>query len=204
MNTASKNERCSWCHGDSDYIQYHDTEWGVPQEADNILFEFLILESFQAGLSWITILKKREAFRKAFAKFDIQKVAHFTEHDIENLMANKDIVRNRRKITAARNNAECFLQVQKDYGTFAHYLWSFVDFQQKQNAFRTEQDVPATTTTAKILSADMKKKGFTFVGPTIMYAYMQAVGLVNDHVITCPRHKEIAQKAKGIKFGVRG
>lgn len=195
------NQRCPWCHGDPDYIRYHDREWGVPETDDQKLFEFLILESFQAGLSWLTILKKREAFRNAFAGFDPAKVAAFGQTDINRLQRDKAIVRNRLKISAAVNNAECFLQLQKQAGSFASYLWRFVDYKQVQNSFRTMADVPATTETATALSKDLKSRGFTFVGPTIMYAYMQAVGMVNDHLTTCPRHREIARITSGKTFG---
>ena len=196
-------KRCPWCAGDTDYIHYHDTEWGVPQTDDKVLFEFLVLESFQAGLSWLTILKKRAAFGEAFADFIPAAVANFTPDDVAKLKQNKNIVRNEQKIRATINNAACFLQIQHGHGTFAHYLWGFVDYTQVKNTFYTMQDVPQTNAAARALSADMKKRGFTFVGPTIMYAYMQAVGLVNDHLMHCPRHHEIAQQTNGQTYGLK-
>lgn len=196
-------ERCPWCDGDADYIRYHDNEWGAPQTDDRVLFEFLVLESFQAGLSWLTILKKRAAFRTAFAEFNPQDVARFTQKDVSALCENKAIIRNRSKIQAAVNNAERFLQIQREHGKFACYLWSYVNNRQVQNRFESMADVPATTETARMLSKDMKKRGFTFFGPTIAYAYMQAVGLVNDHLLSCPRHNEIASLTSGRKFALR-
>lgn len=198
---AQKNTRCPWCEGDEDYINYHDHEWGVPTHDDRTLFEFLILESFQAGLSWLTILKKRPAFEKAFAGFDPEKVANYGEEDIQRLLNDKAIIRNKLKIKAAITNAECFLQVQKDHKSFAHYLWEFMGFEQKQNSFGRMADVPAKTPKAEEISKALKKRGFSFVGPTIMYAYMQAVGMVNDHLTSCPRHKEINKQTAGKKYG---
>lgn len=197
------DERCPWCHGDTDYMAYHDHEWGVPQQDDKTLFEFLILESFQAGLSWLTILKKRPAFKNAFAGFSTHKVAAFNEDDIGRLKSDKGIIRNELKIRAAVNNAERFLQLQKEFGSFGHYLWRFVEHRQVQNSFKSMADVPATTKTSEALSKDLKACGFKFVGPTIMYAYMQAVGMVNDHLTTCPRHAEVARQTAGKKYGLR-
>ncbi|MCO5229811.1 MAG: DNA-3-methyladenine glycosylase I [Chitinophagales bacterium] len=180
-----EKERCSWCLSSDLYMAYHDDEWGVPQYDDNILFEFLILESAQAGLSWITILKRREGYRKAFANFDYHKVALFTEEKVEELMTDESIIRNRLKINAAIKNAVKFIEVQEEFGSFSNYLWGFVDGQPIVNHFESLAEVPASTHLSDTISKDLKKRGFTFVGSTIVYAYMQAIGMVNDHVKTC-------------------
>jgi DNA-3-methyladenine glycosylase I len=177
--------RCHWCGDDPLYQAYHDEEWGVPEHDDRRLFEFLILEGAQAGLSWITILRKREAYRKAFAGFDPVKVARFTDSDLERLLLDEGIVRNRLKISSARGNAKAFLAVQKAFGSFDAYLWGFVDGVPKVNRPKTHAGIPAVTPIAEALSKDLKKRGFRFVGPTIMYAYMQSMGLVDDHIQGC-------------------
>ena len=189
--------RCEWC-GDSElYQRYHDTEWGVPCYDDRVLFEFLILESAQAGLSWITILKKRENYRKAFASFDPVKVARFNNRSVERLMNDAGIVRNRLKIESAIGNARLFLDIQKEFGSFANYFWGFTDGKPIQNSWENLSDVPASTPLSDQISKDMKKRGFRFFGTTICYAYMQATGMVNDHLIKCFRHRECAEMAKG-------
>ena len=190
--------RCGWCGNDPLYVAYHDTEWGVPVHDDRLLFEFLILEGAQAGLSWITILRKREAYRRAFAGFDVEKVARFGARDIVRLLADAGIVRNRLKIAAAVNNAQCFLAVQDAFGSFDAYIWRFVDGQPLQNRRKTLKDVPATTRESDALSKDLKARGFKFVGSTICYAHMQATGMVNDHVADCFRHGEIARQQRKI------
>ena len=186
-------KRCTWAGNDPLYHQYHDKEWGVPLHNDRKLFEFLILEGMQAGLSWITILKKRDAFREAFDRFDYNKVARYTPAKIEKLMNNEGIIRNRLKLNAAVTNARAFLQVRKEFGTFNKYLWGFVDHKPVQNAFRSLKQVPAKTELAEALSKDLKKRGFSFVGPTIVYAMMQATGMVNDHTTDCFRYREVKQ-----------
>lgn len=171
------------------YARYHDEEWGVPVHDDRVLFEFLILEGAQAGLSWETILRKRENYRKAFADFDPVRVARFTPARIERLLQDQGLVRNRLKIEGTVRNARAFLEVQREFGSFARYAWSFVGGKPKQNAWKSMSEVPAQTAESDALSKDLKKRGFTFVGSTIMYAWMQAVGLVNDHQVGCPRWK---------------
>jgi DNA-3-methyladenine glycosylase I len=177
--------RCGWCGTDPLYIAYHDEEWGVPAHDDRHLFEMLVLEGAQAGLSWITILRKREAYRRAFAAFEPGQVARFTDGHLERLLLDEGIVRNRLKVWSARDNARSFLEVQREFGSFDAFLWSFVGGQPKVNHPKTLAEVPAVTPEAEALSKALKKRGFRFVGPTIMYAYMQAVGLVEDHLTTC-------------------
>lgn len=184
--------RCGWCGNDPLYIKYHDTEWGVPVTEDRSLLEFLILEGAQAGLSWITILKKREAYRRAFDNFEVQKVSAYNEDRINQLLNNPGIIRNRRKIEAAVRNAQAFLKVQAERGSFAEYLWGFVDYQPIRNNWKTLKDVPAQTVESQALSRDLQKRGFKFVGPTICYAFMQAVGMVNDHIVDCFRHVAVS------------
>jgi DNA-3-methyladenine glycosylase I len=183
------------CFGDHNelYAAYHDEEWGVPVHDDRVLFEFLILEGAQAGLSWETVLKKREYYREAFAGFDPDRVARFTPARIEKLLQNPGLIRNRLKIAGAVKNARAFLRVQREFGTFDRYAWSFVNGAPRQNSWRSIHEVPATTAESDALARDLKRREFTFVGSTIMYAWMQAVGLVNDHQIGCPRHAEIAR-----------
>lgn len=185
MPTKIDRPRCHWCGDDPLYVAYHDEEWGVPEHEDRRLFEFLILEGAQAGLSWITILRKREAYRRAFAGFDPVKVARFTDADLARLMQDEGIVRNRLKISSARDNAKAFLVVQREFGSFDAYVWAFVGGKPKVNRPRSHAEVPAETPEAVALSKDLKKRGFRFVGPTIMYAYMQSMGLVDDHVQGC-------------------
>jgi DNA-3-methyladenine glycosylase I len=183
--------RCGWCNEDPLYIAYHDTEWGVPVYDDRLLFEFLILEGMQAGLSWITVLKKREAFRTAFSNFDATKIIKYNEHKVELLLNNPGIIRNKLKINAALKNAESFLRTQKEFGSFSEYIWGFVKGKTIQNRWRSSKLVPATTDISDRMSKDLKKRGFNFVGSTICYAYMQAIGIVNDHSINCFRHDEL-------------
>ena len=186
-------KRCSWAAaGDDLYASYHDTEWGVPVHDDRTLFEFLILEGAQAGLSWATILKKREAYRKAFSNFDPGKVARFDKRKRARLLDNPGIVRNRLKLDSAVGNARAFLAVQEEFGSFDDYMWQFVGGRPIRNRWRTMKQVPATTAESEALSKDLKRRGFKFVGSTIVYAHMQAVGMVNDHVVSCFRHAECA------------
>jgi DNA-3-methyladenine glycosylase I len=183
-------ERCGWAKGEL-YEQYHDTEWGVPLHDDLALFEFLVLEGAQAGLSWSTILNKRENYRKAFGGFDPKKVARFDERKIAALLENPGIVRNKLKVRSAVTNAKAFLAVQKEFGSFDKYIWGFVGGKPIQNVWPTMKDVPPRTTESDAMSKDLLKRGFTFVGSTICYAHMQATGMVNDHIVTCFRHKEL-------------
>ncbi|MFT9496746.1 DNA-3-methyladenine glycosylase I [Anaerosolibacter sp.] len=184
-------KRCDWAGHEQVYIDYHDQEWGVPIHDDVRLFEFLILEGAQAGLSWITILKKRENYRKAFDGFDPTKVAQYDEKKFEALMANEGIVRNRLKIQAAIQNAKAFLVVQQEFGSFDAYIWGFVDGKPQKNAWKGLKEVPAATSVSDAMSKDLKKRGFKFVGSTICYAFMQAIGMVNDHITDCFRYDEI-------------
>ncbi|HTO55860.1 MAG TPA: DNA-3-methyladenine glycosylase I [Myxococcota bacterium] len=184
-------ERCPWAGKDPLYIPYHDEEWGVPSHDDRHLFEMLILEGAQAGLSWITILRKREHYRRAFDGFDPARVARYTEKRQAKLLADPGIVRNRQKVAAAVTNARLFLELAEEQGSFDRYLWSFVGGKPKQNRFRGLQEVPAHTPESDALSKDLAKRGFKFVGSTICYALMQAVGLVNDHLVSCPRHAPV-------------
>jgi len=183
-------ERCGWAKGDI-YERYHDTEWGVPLHDDQMLFEFLVLEGAQAGLSWSTILNKRENYRKAFSGFDPRKVARYDERKIAALLENPGIVRNKLKVRSAVTNAKAFLAVQKEFGNFDKYIWSFVNGKPIQNTWASTKDVPPRTKESDAMSKDLLKRGFTFVGSTICYAHMQATGMVNDHVVTCFRHKEL-------------
>jgi DNA-3-methyladenine glycosylase I len=183
--------RCAWAGTEPLYVEYHDREWGVPVHDDRLLFEFLVLEGAQAGLSWLTILKKREGYRKAFAGFDPEKVARFTPADIDGLLTDPGIVRNRLKVESAVTNAQSFLRVQAEFGSFDSYVWRFVDGQTIQNSWRADAELPAKTAEAERLSADLKRRGFRFVGPTIMYAHMQATGMVNDHTVECYRWAEL-------------
>ncbi len=190
-------KRCRWAEGVSlDYIRYHDEEWGVPVYDDQTQFEFLILEGAQAGLSWSTILNKRDGYRKAFADFDPVKVARFTKKRIEKLLQDPSIVRNRLKVESTVTNARAFLRVQEEFGSFSDYIWQYVEGKPVQNRFRRDSDVPATSPVSDALSKDLKKRGFRFVGSTIVYAHMQATGLVNDHVVGCFRHRPCAKLAR--------
>jgi DNA-3-methyladenine glycosylase I len=194
---AKKITRCKWAEGVSlNYIEYHDNEWGVPIFDDRVQFEFLILEGAQAGLSWSTVLNKRDGYRKAFAAFDPEKVARFTVKRVEKLLQDPGIVRNRLKVQSAITNAKAFLEVTKEFGSFSEYIWEFVGGKPIQNNFIEDSDIPATSPESDALSKDLKKRGFKFVGSTIMYAHMQATGLVNDHVRGCFRHKPCAAMAK--------
>jgi DNA-3-methyladenine glycosylase I len=189
--------RCRWAEGVSlNYIEYHDKEWGVPVFDDRVQFEFLILEGAQAGLSWSTILNKRDGYRKAFADFDPVKVARFTDRKVEKLLLDPGIVRNRLKVQSAVSNAKAFLAVQKEFGRFSDYIWEFVGGKPVQNRFRNDSDIPATSPESDALSKDLKKRDFKFVGSTIVYAHMQATGLVNDHVVGCFRHNPCAAMVK--------
>lgn len=185
-----EKSRCPWCLSFGEYVKYHDSEWGVPVHNDKIHFEFLILEGAQAGLSWSTILKKREGYRNAFADFEPTKVAKFTESKLEKLLLDPGIVRNRLKVYAAVNNAKHFLKIQKEFGSFDKYIWSFVGNKPIVGIRKTLKDVPATTKESDALSKDLIQRGFKFVGSTVIYAHMQACGLVNDHLETCFRFKE--------------
>ena len=179
------SKRCHWCGNDPLYIKYHDTEWGKPVHDDKILFEFLVLEGAQAGLSWITILRRREGYRNAFANFDVNKVAAFIEKDVERLMQDETIIRNRLKINSAINNAKLFIEIQKEFGSFSEFMWGYMpDRNQIVNDFKTG-GIPARTEISDAIAKDMKKRGFKFFGTTICYAFMQATGMVNDHVIGC-------------------
>jgi DNA-3-methyladenine glycosylase I len=186
-------QRCPWPKGDLD-VQYHDREWGVPQHDDRVLFEFLILEGAQAGLSWSTILKKRENYRRAFDGFDAAKIARYREGRMAKLLADPGIVRNRLKVESAVANARAFLNVQREFGSFDAYIWGFVDGAPVRNARRTLAEIPARTPAADAMSRDLLKRGFRFVGPTICYAFMQAVGMVNDHLVDCFRYAEVARR----------
>ncbi|MEZ4743680.1 MAG: DNA-3-methyladenine glycosylase I [Bdellovibrionota bacterium] len=185
------NIRCAWAGEDPIYVKYHDEEWGVPVHDDQKLFEFLILEGAQAGLSWITILKRREGYREAFKNFDPLAVAKFGEKKITSLLSNKEIIRNNLKIRSAVKNAKAFLKVQEEFGSFSDYQWQFVDGKPIKNRWKKMQDLPAETAISQKFSKDLKKRGFSFVGPTIIYAHMQAVGMVNDHLSSCFRHNEV-------------
>jgi DNA-3-methyladenine glycosylase I len=183
--------RCPWCLGFEEYIRYHDEEWGVPVHEDRKHFEFLILEGAQAGLSWSTILKKREGYRKNFANFDPKKVAKFSEDQQESILQDPSIVRNRLKVVSCINNAKLFLEIQKEFGSFDTYIWGFVQGKPIQNHWKSMREVPATSKESDALSKDLKKRGFKFTGSTVMYAHMQACGLVNDHLIDCFRYKKV-------------
>jgi DNA-3-methyladenine glycosylase I len=187
--------RCGWVTTDPIYIAYHDKEWGVPEHDDRKLFELLVLEGAQAGLSWLTILKKRDNYRKAFANFEARKIAAFDDKKIKELLSNEGIVRNRLKIAATIQNARTFLTVQKEFGSFAGYLWGFVDGQPKVNAWKTLRTIPARTVESDAMSKNLMKRGFKFVGSTICYAFMQAAGMVNDHTVDCFRYEEIKREA---------
>lgn len=183
--------RCSWCESSDLYKNYHDTEWGVPVYDDQKLFEFLTLETFQAGLSWITVLKKRENFREAFDNFDYKKIAQYNDNKFNELIQNAGIIRNKLKVKAAISNAQAFMQVQKEFGSFSKYIWDFVDGKPITNSFKTLTEVPSTTPLSDTISKDLKNRGFKFVGSTVVYAHMQATGMVNDHITSCFRYSEV-------------
>ena len=188
-------KRCEWANRSELEQSYHDREWGVPNHDDRSLFEFLVLEGAQAGLSWSTILRKREGYRKAFDDFDAGKISRYSENDVSLLLANSEIIRNRLKIHAAITNARAFLRVQEQFGGFAPYIWRFVNGRPIQNSWKTMADIPSTTPESEAMSEDLQKRGFKFVGPTICYAFMQAVGMVNDHVVDCFRYDELKDPA---------
>ncbi len=187
----STKHRCDWSVGDALYEAYHDEEWGVPVYDDATLFEFLILETFQAGLSWITILRKRENFRKAFDNFDYKKIANYKQDKIDTLLQDAGIIRNKLKVNATITNAQAFMKIQEEFGSFSKYIWGFVDGKPINNGFKNLSEVPANTPLSDKLSKDLKKRGFKFVGSTVVYAHMQATGMVNDHEIECFRYKEV-------------
>jgi DNA-3-methyladenine glycosylase I len=185
--------RCGWAGSDPLYVAYHDEEWGVPVHDDRLLFEFLILEGAQAGLSWITILRKRAAYRAAFDRFDPAKVARYDARRVQGLLSNPAIVRNRAKVASAVTNARGFLKVQDEFGSFDAYVWRFTDGRVKHNAWRTLKQIPPTARESDAMSRDLKQRGFKFVGPTICYSHMQATGMVNDHIVSCFRHREVGR-----------
>ena len=187
----NNKQTCSWPKGDPLLTKYHDTEWGVPLHNDKKLFEFLILEGFQAGLSWLTVLKKRENFRKAFDTFDFKKVATYDQRKINSLLKDSGIIRNKLKIESAITNAKAFIDVRKEFGTFNKYIWNFTGNKPIHNEFESLKEIPAKTELSDLISKDLKKRGFKFVGSTIVYAHMQATGMVNDHITSCFRYKEI-------------
>ncbi len=195
MAIDAMKKRCAWCGDDPLYVAYHDEEWGVPVYDDHTLFEFLILEGAQAGLAWITILRKREGYRALFDNFEVQKIARYSDKKLEQLLLDPRIIRNRLKVFGARKNARAFLEVQKEYGSFSAYLWDLVDGETVQNSPKSMGDVAATSPVSDKLAKDLKQRGFTFVGSTIMYAHMQATGMVNDHTVDCFRHRECQQIA---------
>jgi len=183
--------RCPWPKNDSLMIKYHDTEWGVPLHDDKKLFEFMVLDAFQAGLSWQIVLKKREGFRKAFANYNLKKIAGFDEDQIQKLLFDEGIIRNRLKIESTVGNAKAFIKVQKEFGTFDKYIWQFVNNKPKVNKWPKLSDIPVSSEESDAMSKDLKKRGFKFVGSTICYSFMQAAGMVNDHIMSCPRYEEV-------------
>ncbi|GAA4308470.1 DNA-3-methyladenine glycosylase I [Pontixanthobacter gangjinensis] len=193
-------KRCGWCEGDPLYEAYHDHEWGVPVLDDDTLFEFLTLETFQAGLSWITVLRKRNNFRDAFDNFDYRKIAQYKDAKVTELMQNAGIIRNQMKIRAAVTNAREFMKIQEEFGSFSRYIWSFVEGSPIQNDIEDYKTAPATTEISDRLSKDLKKRGFKFVGSTVIYAHMQATGMVNDHEVDCFRHKPVKKLGQKVKL----
>lgn len=189
-------KRCEWANRSELEQSYHDHEWGVKIHDDRTLFEFLVLEGAQAGLSWSTILRKRDGYRRAFDNFDARKISRYSEHTVSRLLTDSEIIRNRLKINATITNAGAFLQVQKEYGSFDRYIWQFVNGKPVQNSWRKMTDIPSSTPESDAMSKDLQKRGFKFIGPTICYAFMQAVGMVNDHVVDCFRYKELKNKRK--------
>ncbi len=187
----SEKVRCGWCGTDPLYVKYHDEEWGVPVKDDKTMFEFLLLETFQAGLSWITILRKRENFRKAFDNFDNKKIAKYDQSKIDALLQDEGIIRNKLKVHSAVTNAQAFMEIQKEFGSFTEYIWGFVNHKPIKNIWKTHKDAPATSPESDALSKDLKKRGFKFVGSTVVYAHMQATGMVNDHIESCFRFHEV-------------
>jgi DNA-3-methyladenine glycosylase I len=197
MPSVAERKRCAWAGTDPPYVAYHDEEWGVPLHDDRALFEFLVLEGAQAGLSWSTILRKRDAYRHAFDGFDPEKVARYNKRKITALLDDAGIVRNRAKIESAIKNAKAFLEVQAEFNSFDAYQWRFVDGRPLQNRWRAIREIPAYTVQSDAMSKDLKSRGFSFVGSTIIYAHMQAVGMVNDHLVDCFRHREVAKLGRG-------
>jgi DNA-3-methyladenine glycosylase I len=189
-------KRCGWCGDDELYVKYHDEEWGVPLYDDDTLFEFLILEGAQAGLAWITVLRKREGYRTLFDDFDANKIARYTDRKLDKLLLDPRIIRNRLKVYSARQNARGFLAVQEEWGSFADYMWHFTDGKPLQNRWKSLAEMPAFTPLSDTISKDLKKRGFNFVGSTIIYAHMQATGMINDHTTDCFRHKECKKLAR--------
>lgn len=183
-------KRCDWVFDDI-HIKYHDTEWGVPLHKDQKLFEFLVLDGMQSGLSWKIILNKRNSFRLAFDNFEPEKISRYKEKDVGKLLTNKGIIRNRRKMESVINNSKIFLETKKEFGSFDSYLWSFVNYKTKKNSFRKWSDIPTVSKESEEMSADMRKRGFTFVGPTVCYAFMQTIGMVNDHLVGCFRRNQV-------------
>lgn len=193
MKASKELQRCAWSASDPLYVQYHDEEWGVPLHDEQKLFEFLVLEGMQAGLSWLTILRKRKNFRKAFDRFDARKIARYQERKIESLMQDAGIIRNRQKILATVENARAFLKLQDEFGSFDKYIWGFVNGKPVVNRWQTLKEIPAKTPLSETISKDMVGRGFRFVGPTIVYAHLQATGVVQDHLVSCFRYKELAR-----------
>ena len=198
VDFQNMKNRCEWCGTDPLYVKYHDEEWGVPLHDDNGLFEFLILEGAQAGLSWLTILRKRDNYRNAFHGFDPQKIARYSETDVRRLLTDPGIVRNRLKIESTVRNARGVLAIREEFASLDSFIWRYVDFQPRQNAWRSQAELPARTALSDRMSKDLKKRGFNFVGSTICYAFMQAVGMVNDHVVNCFRYDEVKKAERGI------
>ena len=188
---SSRQQRCDWCEGDKLYTRYHDREWGVPVHGDKKLFEFLILEGVQAGLSWITVLKKRESYRREFDRFDFNVVASYDQRKLQSLLKKTELIRNRLKMQAAVTNARAFIQVREEFGTFNKFIWQFTDGETIHNYFKTLKEVPANTPISDAMSKELKRRGFTFVGSTICYAFMQATGMVNDHLVDCFRYQQL-------------
>jgi len=186
-----QKHKCGWCIGDELYEFYHDQEWGVPLHDERLLFEFLILETFQAGLSWITVLRKRESFRLAFDNFDYHRIAKYSDAKKESLLQDTGIIRNKLKVNAAVSNAQAFIKTQEEFGSFDSYIWSFVDHKPIKNKWKNYKDCPANTSLSDQISKELKKRGFKFVGSTVVYAFMQAIGMVNDHTTTCYRYHEV-------------
>lgn len=188
-------QRCDWCGDDPTYMSYHDNEWGVPLRNERAMFEFLSLEGAQAGLSWITILKRRPGYREVFDDFDVERIAAYSDQELEKRLLNARIIRNRLKVYALRNNARATLDMYAAGTTLVEYFWDFMDGKPRQNTWHSLSDVPASTPLSELISKDLKRRGFSFVGPTIIYAHMQATGMVNDHLVTCPRHAQCASMA---------
>ncbi len=194
QSESKELKRCPWCRSDPVYLEYHDTEWGVPVHDDREQFEFLVLESAQAGLSWLTILKRREGYRRLYDGFDVEKVARYDEERVVKMLSDPGIIRNRKKIESSINNAQRFLEIQKEFGSFCNYLWDFIDGKQVVNHYTEFSEVQPTTVLSDTISKDLKKRGFKFLGSTIIYAHLQATGLVNDHLTTCFRHQKCIEK----------